>query len=311
MRYNEITLTKEMYDVPNKTLSDILTEIDLNSGYDEFDEIRELDAFERQLKRFDIKVKGVKSDQVNKFFQSEKSLILFPEYIRRMIKRGINDASIIPYISATEVYLPDVGKRYSYSLGVDNTYQMLLQIADLTNFTKEFECCCHAARQLNIETFGIILKNIGIAIAQEINNRCVTYIKNRVYHSPLLIKKITIDNLFNFINSVGTNITTIICDPKTYDTIITFPETINHINLSRNDVVNAPFGITMIKSNALTNEIIGIDKTSGLETLYDSKDVVNSDELISADFDKISYSIKMGFNQIVDGSFARAIIEEE
>lgn len=50
MRYNEIALTKEMYDIPNETLSDILTKLDPDSGYNELDDLRGLDAYERQLK---------------------------------------------------------------------------------------------------------------------------------------------------------------------------------------------------------------------------------------------------------------------
>jgi hypothetical protein len=113
MSYNKIAITKEMYDVPNKTLSDILTELDPDSGYNELNDLRGLDAYERQLKRFDIKVRGNKCDQVNKFFQSDKSLILFPEYIRRTIRKGIGNALIIPYISAVEVCLPDTEKKKS------------------------------------------------------------------------------------------------------------------------------------------------------------------------------------------------------
>lgn len=323
MRYNEIALTKEMYDIPNKTLSDILTELDPDSGYNELNDLRGLDAYERQLKRFDIKVNGNKCDQVNKFFQSDKSLILFPEYIRRMIRNGINNALIIPYISAVEVCLPDAEKRSQYTciVDIDDTYQTLIQRANLTDFVKEFACSYHLIRQLNIETFGVILKNIGFAIARVINDRCVTYIKNKNLCNPtaylrrfISIKKITIDSLIGFINSVETNITTIICDPKTYNKIIIFPEIINHITLDKivhNDIVKTPLGITIIKSNALSNEIIGVDKTTGLEISYESKDIVNSNELMSTDFGKISYSIKIGFNKIAEDSFARAIIEEK
>lgn len=162
-----------------------------------------------------------------------------------------------------------------------------------------------------IETFGVILKNMGFVIAREINDRCVTYIKNKNFYNPISIKGITIDSLIGFINSVKANITTIICDPKTYNKIITFPKIINHITLEKNDIVNTPLGITIIKSNALSNEIIGLDKTTGLNISYESKDIVNSNELMSADFGKISYSIKIGYNQIAEGSFARAIIEEK
>lgn len=313
MRYNEINLTKEMYDIPNKTLSDILTELDPDSGYNELNDLRGLDAYERQLKRFDIKVRGNKCDQVNKFFQSDKSLILFPEYIRRTIRKGIGNALIIPYISAVEVCLPDTEKRsqYTFSVDIDDTYQTLIQIANLTDFVKELACSYHFIRQLSIETFGVILKNMGFVIAREINDRCVTYIKNKNFYNPISIKGITIDSLIGFINSVKANITTIICDPKTYNKIIAFPEIINHITLDKNNTVKTPLGITIIKSNALSNEIIGLDKTTGLEISYESKDIVNSNELMSTDFGKISYSMKIGFNEIAEDSFARAIIEEK
>ena len=81
--------------------------------------------------------------------------------------------------------------------------------------------------------------------------------------------------------------------------------------MDKNDIVKTPLGITIIKSNALSNEIIGLDKTTGLEISYESKDIVNSNELMSTDFGKISYSIKIGFNEIAVDSFARAIIEEK
>lgn len=313
MRYNEINLIKEMYDIPNKTLSDILTELDPDSGYNELNDLRGLDAYERQLKRFDIKVRGNKCDQVNKFFQSDKSLILFPEYIRRTIRKGIGNALIIPYISAVEVCLPDAEERgqYTFSVDIDDTHQILIQIANLTDFVKELACSCHLIRQLSIETFGVILKNMGFVIAREINDRCVKHIKNKNLYNPISIKGITIDGLIGFINSVKANITTIICDPKTYNKIIAFPEIMNHITLDKNNIVKTPLGITIIKSNALSNEIIGLDKTTGLEISYESKDIVNSNELMSTDFGKISYSIKIGFNKIAEDSFARAIIEEK
>ena len=44
-----------------------------------------LDAFQRQLKRFDIKVKGAGSDVVEKFFRTADSAVLFPEYILSLI----------------------------------------------------------------------------------------------------------------------------------------------------------------------------------------------------------------------------------
>ncbi len=48
-----------------------------------------LDAYERQLKRFDIHVAGPNCDRVEKFFSTTESAVLFQEFIRRMIQSGV------------------------------------------------------------------------------------------------------------------------------------------------------------------------------------------------------------------------------
>ncbi len=60
-----------------------------------------LDAYQRQLKRFDIKVGGRGSDVVEKFFQSTDSAALFPEYVARAVTQGMESANILPNLVAT------------------------------------------------------------------------------------------------------------------------------------------------------------------------------------------------------------------
>ena len=52
-----------------------------------------LDAFQRQLKRYDIKVSGEGSDPVERFFASAGSAALFPEYIARAVRQGMERMS--------------------------------------------------------------------------------------------------------------------------------------------------------------------------------------------------------------------------
>ena len=47
-----------------------------------------LDAFQRQLKRFDIHVKGAGSDMVEKFFHTSESSVLFPEFVSRVVRQA-------------------------------------------------------------------------------------------------------------------------------------------------------------------------------------------------------------------------------
>ena len=51
--YTDIKLDMALYNITGKTFTQVLTELDPDEGYRE-SELAGLDAFERQLKRFDI-----------------------------------------------------------------------------------------------------------------------------------------------------------------------------------------------------------------------------------------------------------------
>ena len=62
-----------------------------------------LDAFQRQLKRFDIQVKGAGSDMVEKFFAHLRSLpCCSRSIVARAVRQGMEEADILPEITATE-----------------------------------------------------------------------------------------------------------------------------------------------------------------------------------------------------------------
>ncbi|MBQ5810689.1 MAG: phage major capsid protein, partial [Clostridia bacterium] len=88
MSYDSIKLEKGMYAVSGKSFSDVLEELDPSQAY-AGTAMEGLDAFGRQLKRFDIKVAGNGSDCVQKFFNTTQSAALFPEYISRAVRQGI------------------------------------------------------------------------------------------------------------------------------------------------------------------------------------------------------------------------------
>ena len=89
MNYKNLTLEKGMYCNPNKSFSQILEELDPSENYSGSN-LENLDAFQRQLKRFDIKVNGPNSDFVSKFFETNNSRVLFPEFLARSITYSIS-----------------------------------------------------------------------------------------------------------------------------------------------------------------------------------------------------------------------------
>ena len=100
MAFENITLEKGMYGVPGKNFTQVLEELDGSQNY-AGTPFAGLDAYQRQLKRFGIRVSGANCDTVEKFFTSSQSAALFPEYVARAVRQGMEMASSLPDIAAT------------------------------------------------------------------------------------------------------------------------------------------------------------------------------------------------------------------
>ena len=97
--YENVRLEKGMYGRSGRTFSQTLEELDPSEHY-RGTPLEGMDAFQRQLKRFDIKVKGAGSDMVEKFFHTTDSAVLFPEFVSRVVRQGLEEESVLPAITA-------------------------------------------------------------------------------------------------------------------------------------------------------------------------------------------------------------------
>ena len=121
--YTDIKLEKGLYSITGKTFTQALAELDPDSAY-ENTELKGLDAFERQLKRFDIKVSGADSDIVDKFFQTSSSAVLFPEYVSRAVKAGMDYADVLPDITASVTNIDGMDYRSIVSSPEDGSKEL-------------------------------------------------------------------------------------------------------------------------------------------------------------------------------------------
>ena len=71
-QFETVKLDKGMYSEAGRSFTKVLEKCDPSEQY-KGTPLEHLDAFQRQLKRFDIKVKGADSDVVSKFFASWES----------------------------------------------------------------------------------------------------------------------------------------------------------------------------------------------------------------------------------------------
>ena len=98
--YENVRLEKGMYGRSGTSFAQTLEELDPSEHY-KGTSLEGMDAFQRQLKRFDIRVKGAGSDCVEKFFHTTESAVLFPEFVSRVVRQGLEEGSILPDITAT------------------------------------------------------------------------------------------------------------------------------------------------------------------------------------------------------------------
>ena len=100
-QFETVKLDKGMYHESGRSFSEVLEHYDPSEQY-KGTSMEPLDAYQRQLKRFDIKVKGAASDTVSKFFATWESAVLFTEYVARAVRQGMEESNLIPLITAAE-----------------------------------------------------------------------------------------------------------------------------------------------------------------------------------------------------------------
>ncbi|HIV37189.1 MAG TPA: phage major capsid protein, partial [Candidatus Negativibacillus faecipullorum] len=111
MKYNyqNISISKDFYKSA-EGFSKTLERLDPSEQY-RGTELAGYDAFQRQLKRFDIKVAGADSDRLQKFFATSDSAALFPEYVSRAVKQGVDDNHILEEICAAHTQVEGMDYR--------------------------------------------------------------------------------------------------------------------------------------------------------------------------------------------------------
>ena len=133
-----------------------------------------LDAYERQLRRFGIRVSGAGSDRVEKFFASSQTAVLFPEYVTRAVRQGYDRADRLEDIVAATTMIdgPDYRPIFSETMEREPLFSTAIKPSGvLVNMCKR-GCALSASyedlRYHRINLFAVALRQIGVKIAKAI-----------------------------------------------------------------------------------------------------------------------------------------------
>lgn len=316
MMYENMKLEKSLYHLDGKSFTQALAEMDPDCAYAET-ELKGLDAFERQLKRFDIRVRGENADTVEKFFRTAESAVLFPEFVRRSVKQGMNTAMFGEIVAATTntnaidyrgfSVVAEENKPYTTEIAEGGEIPQTAitldsELVSLKKFGRLITASYEAIRQQRLDLFAVTLRAIGGQISRAVLSQAIDVLMDGVTPKALSGSEFNYGELVGFWGEFKDyNMTTLIASPKTMAKILGF-EQMKYANADfmATGMVKTPFGATLVKSTAVMDDvIIGLDKSSALEMINGSDIILESDKLINRQLDRTAVTVTTGFSKII------------
>ena len=323
MTFDNIRLDKGLYGT-TKSFTQALESIDPSENYMGTD-LEGLDAYQRQLKRFDIKVSGKNSDSIEKFFRSSDSAALFPEYVSRAVAQGMEEADLVSKITATTTTIDTLDYRTLACASADDLVPHAVnegaeipeaKITTQDNLVKLFKrgrvlsASYEAIKYQRLDLFTVTLKQLGAAIARaqlaDAINVIVNGDGNYGKAETMTVSEngnITYSDLVDFWNKFSSfNLTTLIASPDALAKILKlgeFRDAYTGLDFHSTGKLITPFGADLYKSiDVPAGTIIGLDKNCALEKVQAGSIVTDYDKLIDRQLEKTSITSIAGFAKI-------------
>lgn len=337
MSYESIRLEKGMYCESGKSFSQVLESLDPSEAY-QGTALEGTDAFQRQLKRFGIRARGAGSDPVEKFFSTFESAVLFPEFISRVVRQGIEEKNVLPSIVATVTTIDALDYRSIYSSATDNDKELHFvsegaSIPETVIRSKEnlislrkrgrlLVASYEALRFQKLDMFSVMLRQIGsyiqqmqVADALDVlesgdgnSNSAPTYC---VGTSPISGTGgiLTYDQLVEFWSLFHPyELNTLLVCPEMMAILLKLPEMQNPtagLNFQGTGKIGTPMGAEVICHSAVAPGLIfGVDRRCALEMVQAGDVSVEYDKLIDRQLERAAITAICGFGKIYEGSAA-------
>ena len=333
MAFDNLRLEKGMYRQAGKSFSQVLEELDPSENY-RGTALEKTDAFQRQLKRFGIKVKGEGSSVVEKFFGTMDSAVLFPEYIARTVRMGMEENDILPAITATTTVIDAMDYRSIYTEADEEGAGMAViaegaaipstriktrdELLRLHKRGRMLVASYEAVRFQKLDLFSVMLRQIGsyiqkMQLSDAIGVLCMgndgafeaeTF---TVGTEPISGTAGTLgyDQLVEFWGEFDPYVMNgMIMGSGTMTKLLKIPELQNPLtglNFQGTGVMNTPLGAKLHRTSALEDgQIIGLDSRYALELVKAGDVMVEYDKLIDRQLERAAITSICGFGRICD-----------
>lgn len=324
-RFDNLKLDKGMYRQAGSTFTQVLESMDPSEQY-KGTGLEGLDAFQRQLKRFDIKVKGAGSDCVEKFFRTAESAVLFPEYIARCVHQGMEQGDILPHITAAVTRFDGMDYRSitAESGGDDKQLRLVDEGAAIPSTTIKVQnnliqlhkrgrmlvASYEAVRYQKLDLFSVTLRQIGANIARAYLEDAVDVLMNgdgngnaAEVDNVAASGTLTYDDLLAFWSKFDPyEMNTLLVSGDVMLKMLKLPEFQNPmtgLNFQGTGKLTTPLGATLLRCSALPEgTVIGLDKGYALEMVEGCGVNVEYDKLIDRQLERAAITTVGGFAKI-------------
>lgn len=334
MNFDNIRLDKGLY-TGTKSFTEALESIDPSENYIGT-ELEGLDAFQRQLKRFDIKVSGKNSDPIEKFFRTSDSATLFPEYISRSVAQGIEKSDILDSIVATTTRIEGLDYRsvttedseaaYEPSLIAEGAFVPETKIVTKDKLVSLHKCgrllsaSYEAIRFQRIDLFTVALRQIGAGIARAQLADAIDVLlhgdgnSNAADSVTPAEKTVTYADLINIWGELNPyTLTTLIASPDVMNNILKlteFRDSYKGLDFHASGKMITPLGAELFRNDSMpVRTLLGFDKTCALEKVEAMPVTTEFDKLIDRQLERASITTIAGFSKIFAGATVRMDFE--
>ena len=335
MGYDNLKLEKGMYRQEGMSFTQVLESLDPSENY-RGTALEGTDAFQRQLKRFGIRAKGEGSSAVESFFRTMDSAVLFPEYIARTVRQGMEENDILPAITATTTVIDSMDYRSIYS--VPTAAELELKAVEEGGLIPETEiktkehlvslskrgrmlvASYEAIRFQKLDLFSVMLRQIGSYIQKQQLADAVQVLTNgdgnenaaavyTVGTSPISGTQgnLTYNQLVEFWGQFDPyTMNTMLCSTATMTQLLKIAELQNPLtglNFQGTGKPGSPLGAQIHRTSAVTDGvIIGLDNRYALEMVRAGDVLVEYDKLIDRQLERAAITSISGFGKICTGA---------
>ena len=323
--YDNLKLDKGMYREAGRSFSQVLEREDPSERY-KGTSLEGLDAFQRQLKRFDIKVKGEASDPVEAFFRTSDAAVLFPEYISRTVRQGMEEGDVLPHITAAVTRIDGMDYRSISSEAVgeekklrpvpegtmipSTSIKVQANLVKLKKRGRMLVATYEAVRFQKLDLFSVTLRQIGAHIARtQLEDAVDVLINGDGNENPAAVtsleegRALDYEALVDFWAKFDPYVmTTLLVSGDVMLQLLKLPEFQNPLtglNFQGTGKLTTPLGATLLRTSVLpVKTAVGLDRRFALEMVRSGDVVVEYDKLIDRQLERAAITTISGFAKV-------------